>query len=255
MLDVEIKNRVAYLILNRVEKKNALNYLFIEKIKMTLDELARHSGVKLLVIKSNSDVFCAGADLEYLISLKSNSFDDNLKDTHHIAELFDKIYSFPKLTIAQVEGHAIAGGCGIATAADFCYATPDAKFGYSEVKIGFIPALVSVYLVKKIGESKARELLLTGKLVSNGDALRLGLVNGIVPKESIHEFVENMASQLVETTSEISVRETKKLLVQLYDKSWSESLELAKVANAQMRETVDFQKGLNSFIDKTKLTW
>lgn len=255
MLDVEIKERIGYLTLNRIEKKNALNFEFIRRIKASLDELSLDDRVKLLVIKSNSDVFCAGADLDYLMSLKDNNFEENLADTRHIAELFDKIYNFPKLTIAQVEGHAIAGGCGIATAADFCYAVPEARFGYSEVKIGFIPALVSTYLVKKIGESKARELLLTGKLVSGDEALKFGLVHAIVQKELIQDYVYNLALQLIETTSETSVRETKKLLVELQDKPWAKAIELATIANAKMRETADFKKGLNSFIDKTKLTW
>jgi methylglutaconyl-CoA hydratase len=255
MLDIEIRKRVGYLTLNRVEKKNALNFEFIQRIKTALDELAIHPEVKLLVIKSKSDVFCAGADLEYLISLKNNSFENNVSDTRHIAELFDKIYNFPKLTIAQVEGHAIAGGCGIATACDFCYAIPDAKFGYSEVRIGFVPALVSVYLVKKIGESKARELLLTGKLVSGEEAYRLGIVNAIVTKETITDYIDDLAIQMVDSTSEISIRETKKLLVDLHDKSWEEAIELATLTNAKMRETGDFKKGLNSFIEKMKLTW
>ncbi|MCE2963741.1 MAG: enoyl-CoA hydratase/isomerase family protein [Chitinophagales bacterium] len=255
MLDIEIRKRVGYLTLNRVEKKNALNFEFIQRIKTALDELVIHPQVKLLVIKSSSDVFCAGADLEYLISLKNNSYENNVSDTRHIAELFDKIYNFPKLTIAQVEGHAIAGGCGIATACDFCYAVPDAKFGYSEVRIGFVPALVSVYLVKKIGESKARELLLTGKLVSGEEAYRLGIINAIVTKEAIQDYVDDLAIQMVETTSEISIRETKKLLVHLHDKSWEEAIELATIANAKMRETGDFKKGLNSFIEKVKLIW
>lgn len=255
MLEIDIKDRIGYLILNRIEKKNALNFEFIRNLKTALDDLAENPEVKLLVIKSNSDVFCAGADLEYLISLKDNSYQDNLKDTQHIAELFDKIYNFPKLTIAQVEGHAIAGGCGIATAADFCYATPEAKFGYSEVRIGFIPALVSIYLIKKVGETRARELLLTGKLVSGEEAVKFGLVHGIVEKESMQKFVEDISLNLVNTTSEISIRETKKLLLQLYDKSWVEALSMATTANAKMRETDDFKKGLNSFINKEKLTW
>lgn len=255
MLQIEINDRIASLVLNRVEKKNALNYEFIKRIKDALDDLAANPEVKVLVIKSNSDVFCAGADLEYLIALKDNSFEDNLRDTKHIAELFDKVYNFPKLTIAQVEGHAIAGGCGIATAADFCYATPEAKFGYSEVKIGFIPALVSVYLVKKIGEAKARELLLTGKLVSGEEALKYSLVNGIVEKSEMNDYVTRFADHLVQTTSEVSIRETKKLLTQLHDKSWTEAIELATTANAKMRETADFKKGIQSFIDKTKLVW
>jgi methylglutaconyl-CoA hydratase len=255
MLEIEIRDRIGYLILNRIDKKNALNFEFIKALKLALVELAENPNVKLLVIKSNSDVFCAGADLEYLISLKDNDYQDNLRDTQHIAELFDKIYNFPKLTIAQVEGHAIAGGCGIATAADFCYATSDAKFGYSEVKIGFIPALVSVYLIKKVGESKARELLLTGKLVSGDEAMKLGIANGIVEKEMMEGFIENLSQNLVNTTSEISIRETKKLLVQLHDKSWDEALLLAATSNAKMRETADFKKGLNSFINKEKLSW
>lgn len=255
MLEVIVKDRIGYLILNRVDKKNALNFEFIDSIKRELDDLSINPNVKILVIKSNSDVFCAGADLEYLISLKNNSFDDNLSDTKHIAELFDKIYNFPKLVVAQVEGHAIAGGCGIATAADFCFATPEAKFGYTEVKIGFIPALVSIYLIKKIGEAKARELLLTGKLVSGEEAARFGLVNEIKSADLINSFVENFCQAFISTTSETSVRETKKLLMQLYDKSWHEALEIATIANAKMRETADFKKGLNSFIHKEKLNW
>lgn len=255
MLEVYIKDRVGHIVLSRLDKKNALNFEFIRQIKSALDDAAVQPEVKVLVIQSKSDVFCAGADLEYLISLQKNSFEDNVADTRHIAELFDKIYNFPKLTIAMVEGHAIAGGCGIANAADFCFATPEAKFGYSEVKIGFIPAIVSVYLVRKIGEAKARELLLTGKLVAGEQALHYGLVNELHDKDTIHEFVEKFSQQLVQTTSEVSIKETKKLLMAIQNKSWEDALNAAIYANAHMRETSDFKKGLNSFIQKEKLIW
>ena len=255
MLQTEIKEGIGYLILNRVEKKNALNYEFISQIQSCLNEFQYDPQVKVVIIKSNSDIFCAGADLEYLISLENNTFEQNLEDTRHIAMLFDKIYTYPKLTIAQVEGHAIAGGCGIATACDFCFATAQAKFGYSEVKIGFIPALVSVYLVKKIGESKARELLLTGKLVQGEEARQLGIVHEILPAESIAEYCFQFAQKIATSTSPLSIQYTKELLIQIQDKSWHDAISLATEYNAKMRETADFKKGISSFIQKTKLSW
>lgn len=255
MLLTEIKDRIGYLILNRLDKKNALNFEFIQQIKSALNEMAANENVKILVIKSASDVFCAGADLEYLISLGENNFEQNMKDTSHIRELFEIIYTFPKLTISQVEGHAIAGGCGIANATDFCYAVEEAKFGYSEVKIGFTPAIVSVYLIKKIGEAKARELLLTGKLVNGNDALKFGLVNEIIDKNEMEGFVFNMAKQLATTTSEKSIQITKELIIKLQDKSLNEGLDIATIANAKMRDTDDFKKGISSFVNKEKLSW
>lgn len=255
MLLTEIKDRIGYLILNRLDKKNALNFEFIQQIKSALNEMASKPEVKILVIKSNSDVFCAGADLEYLISLGENNFEQNMKDTSHIRELFELIYTFPKLTISQVEGHAIAGGCGIANATDFCYAVDEAKFGYSEVKIGFTPAIVSVYLIKKIGEAKARELLLTGKLVNGNDALKFGLVNEIIDKNEMEGFVFNLAKQLATTTSEKSIQITKELIIKLQDKSLNEGLDIATIANAKMRDTDDFKKGISSFVNKEKLSW
>jgi methylglutaconyl-CoA hydratase len=255
MLLTELKERVGYIILNRLDKKNALNFEFIDLIKSELRSMAADERVKVLVIKSASDVFCAGADLEYLISLGDNNFEQNLKDTSHIRELFEMIYTFPKLTIAQVEGHAIAGGCGIANATDFCYAVDEAKFGYSEVKIGFSPALVSVYLIKKIGEAKARELLLTGKLVSGKDAEKFGLVNEIISKDEIETFVFNFAKHLANTTSEKSIQYTKELIIQLQDKSLQEGLDIATIVNAKMRDTDDFKRGISSFVNKEKLTW
>lgn len=255
MLLTEIRNRIGYIILNRPEKKNALNYTFIAELKMALNNFASTPEVKVVVIKSSGDSFCAGADLEYLLSLKNNSYQDNLKDTQHIAELFDTIYHFPKLTISQVEGYAIAGGCGIATATDFCYATPQAKFGYSEVKIGFVPALVSVYLVRRIGEAKAKEFLLTGNIYSAEESLNLGVVNKILDKENIDEFIYTTAVKLAETTSSDSITATKQLLQKLYGASWDESFKWATEANTAMRETDDFKKGINSFVNKEKLIW
>lgn len=255
MIELLIRDRVGYIMLNRVEKKNALNFTFITEFKKALDDFAANDSVKVVVIGSNSDVFCAGADLEYLMSLKNNRLEDNIQDTRHIAELFEKIYQFPKTTISMVEGHAIAGGCGIATATDFCYATSRAKFGYSEVKIGFVPAIVSVYLLKKIGESRAKELLLTGKLVSGEEAKTIGIVSKLSESATIRDDVHAFAIELATTTSSTSIRFTKKLITDLYGLSWEDSLNKAIESNAKMRETDDFKKGLNSFIEKSPLNW
>jgi len=137
-IKTEENNRIGYLILNRVEKKNALNFDFVKEIKTALNHWKSDNEIKVVVIKANGDVFSAGADLDVLKQLQVNTFEENLEDSRHLKELFEIIARYPKVVIAQVEGHAIAGGCGLATICDFCFAVPEAQFGYTEVKIGFI---------------------------------------------------------------------------------------------------------------------
>jgi methylglutaconyl-CoA hydratase len=255
MVITEINGQVGYVILNRLEKKNAFNPEMIQAIKDAFIDLEANPIVKVVVLSSNSDVFCAGADLEYLKQLQFNSFEDNLKDSEVVKSLFELIYTYPKITIAQVEGHAIAGGSGLATACDFCYAVPEAKFGYTEVRIGFTPAIVSVFLIRKIGEAKARELLLSGKLISSSHAQNIGMISEVFEVAQIKEKVAEIAGELARVTSAESILMTKSLLNELYDKSLPDAMNLGALYNAKMRETADFKKGITSFINKEKLTW
>ena len=154
-IKTEQDDRVLYLILNRPEKRNALNFELVAELKDALFQASEDESVKVIIIKGAGDAFCAGADLAYIKQLQKNTFEENLKDSDHLKELFYQIYTHNKIIISQVDGFAIAGGAGLATVCDFCFATPESTFGYSEVKIGFVPAIVMVFLLRKIGETRA----------------------------------------------------------------------------------------------------
>src|SRR6202008_1550936 len=162
-LQLTYDGRVATITLNRPDKRNAISYELIEDMLSALEEVARSSALVLLLTGAGK-AFCSGMDLENLKSLIGRSPKQSLKDTQTMARLFRTLYEFPKPTIAAVNGAAIAGGTGLATLCDFTLAVPDAKFGYTEVRIGFVPAIVSTFLLRQVGEKIARDLLLTGRL-------------------------------------------------------------------------------------------
>src|SRR5689334_2261149 len=170
-----VDNRIGFITLNRPEKRNALSYELIAELKEAFARAEADERAKVLVLKANGEAFCSGADLAYLQKLQGFSFEENIADSNHLKELFHQIYTLKKVVIAQVNGHALAGGCGLATVCDFSFAVPEAKFGYTEVKIGFIPAIVMVFLLRKIGEARSKQLLLSGELITADDAMRLSL--------------------------------------------------------------------------------
>ena len=151
-------DRIAFITINRPNKRNALSLELVKLLANAFKEAIEDSDVKVIVLKANGEVFSAGADLEYLQQLQQNTDVENFTDTYTLKELFLTIYRSPKLVIAQVEGHAIAGGCGLTSVCDVVFAVPEAKFGYTEVKIGFVPALVSCFLIRKLGEGRVKEL-------------------------------------------------------------------------------------------------
>src|SRR6187402_3023831 len=192
-IDYSVKNRKAFIVLNRPEKRNALSHELVAELKEAFQQAENDDKVKVVILKANGEAFCAGADLAYLQQLQNFSHEENLADSNHLKELFLQIYTLKKVVIAQVQGHALAGGCGLATVCDFVFAVPEAKFGYTEVKIGFIPAIVMVFLIRKIGEGKAKELLMTGDLIKAEEAIYYGIVNKIVSKEKLHDHVRAFA--------------------------------------------------------------
>ncbi len=252
---LDIQNRLATITLNRPEKRNAFNYELVDEIKMHLRHLKEMQEIKVVRFKSNGAVFSAGADLDYLKQLQNNTYEENLKDSNHLKELFETIYLYPKIVIAQVEGHAIAGGCGLATVCDFTFATPNAQFGYTEVKIGFIPAIVSIFLLKKINSNSAKELLFTGKLITALEAKQIHLIHEIIESEKIETYVLNFANQLCNETSGEAIRLTKELLSQLDTLSIPDAFSLAAKYNAKARATDDCKKGIAAFLNKEKITW
>lgn len=254
-LTIEKKDRVAWITLNRPDKSNALNAELIAELTSVFEGFAIDGSIKVIVLKANGNVFSAGADLAYLHQLQHQSVEENVADTERLKDLFQAIYLSPKVTIAQVEGHAIAGGCGLATVCDIVFAVPEAKFGYSEVKIGFIPALVACYLVQKIGSGRAGELLLSGNLITAETAERYGLISFVVAKDQIVISVQDYVRKLCTDTAAGSIKLTKQLLRVIQNKSLEEALQLAVKANADARTTDDFKNGLAAFLNGDKQSW
>jgi methylglutaconyl-CoA hydratase len=249
------KERVAYITLNRPEKRNALSHELVRDLKDAFAQAEKDIGVKVIVLKANGESFCAGADLAYLQELQKFSFEQNIADSNHLKDLFLQIYQLKKVVIGQVQGHALAGGCGLATICDFVFAVPEAKFGYTEVKIGFIPAMVLVFLIRKIGEQKAKQLLLSGELIQGEETMRMGLVNYIISKEQLENSVFEFAQKLIKNNSGQSMMLTKQMIGEVQSMSLTDALNYAVKMNAQARATDDCKNGIAAFLEKRELRW
>ncbi|HET9802815.1 MAG TPA: enoyl-CoA hydratase-related protein [Candidatus Acidoferrum sp.] len=250
---LEHEGPVAKITFNRPEKRNAISAKMICDLLAALDEIEKDRSRVVLMTGAGS-AFCAGMDLEMLQAIGQQSAQENQDDSRRMARMFRRIWSFPKPMIAAVNGHALAGGCGIATLCDFTIAVPEAKFGYTEVKIGFLPAIVSVFLTRQIGDKRARDLLLTGRMVLAEEAKQLGLVTEIVPAEKLMARCAELAEQLI-AASPSSLLRAKRLLTSAEAASVDADLERAVLENARIRCTPDFKEGLASFLEKRKPIW
>ena len=252
-IELASSSGVASLTLNRPEKRNAISYELIEELLTALSEVAASSAL-VLILTGRGKAFCSGMDLGNLKALLGRSAEENRKDSETMARLFRSLAEFRKPTIAAVNGAALAGGCGLATLCDFTLAVPEAKFGYTEVRIGFVPAIVSTFLLRQIGEKSARELLLTGRIISAEEAHRLGMVNEIVAPENLLTRARELAEQLMEN-SPLSIAATKRLLSEYVGAERDAQIRSAIRENAAIRETEDFREGVTSFLEKRKPRW
>jgi methylglutaconyl-CoA hydratase len=247
------EGRVAILTLNRPDKRNAISPHMIEELLAAFDEI--ESGfARAVILTGAGKAFCAGMDLETLRESADASHAQHIEDSRRTARLFQRIWSFPKPTIAAVNGAAIAGGSGLATLCDFTLATPESKFGYTEINIGFIPAFVSVFLVRQIGEKRARDLLLSARIFDAAEALQLGLVSMVVARECLLGRAREIASAIV-AASPSSLLHTKHLLIASEASSVDRELEAAIEASAFVRDTPDFKEGLAAFLEKRPPKW
>jgi len=252
-LQISFEHGVATLTLNRPDKRNAISYELIDDLLRALEEV-KNSSAQVLILTGAGKAFCSGMDLESLKALIGRTPEQNLEDSRTMVNLFRTLYDFPKPTIAAVNGAAIAGGTGLALLCDFTLAVPDAKFGYTEVRIGFVPAIVSTFLLRQVGEKIARDLLLTGRLFDAPEALRLGLINEIVPAEKLLDRTRELAAQLMEN-SPASLAYTKRLLSDHARAELDAQIEAAVRENAGIRATADFREGVTSFLEKRKPKW
>lgn len=251
---VEDREGVRTITLNRPERRNAMTPEMQLELIDVMADAADSNKVRVLVFAGAGEAFCAGLDLGSLQAMNSRSEIDSKADAERIAHLFRSLYEMPKPTIALVQGAAIAGGTGLATMCDFTFAAPGAKFGYTEVRIGFVPAIVSAFLILQVGERRARDLLLTGRIFTSDEALRLGLVNEIVAVEELEPKKEALISMLRGNSPE-AMAATKRLLA-AQNKAWLDAaMEVSLGVNAEARNTHDFREGVAAFLEKRKPLW
>ena len=252
-LTLAFDGAIATLTLNRPDKRNAISYELIEELHHALHELQK-SGAHIVIVTGAGSAFCSGMDLQILREVTHLTEEENLADSGRMAHMFRTLYDFPKVTIAAVNGPALAGGCGLATLCDLTLASANARFGYTEVRIGFVPAIVSTFLLRQVGEKQARDLLLTGRIISAEEAFRLGLVNEVVAPERLMSRARELAETLA-ANSPASLVATKRLLHKYSHAELDHQIAAAVDENARIRTTHDFREGISAFLEKRKPDW
>src|ERR1700728_4076978 len=244
---------IATITLNRPDKRNAISFELIDDLLHALQEVKK-SDALVLIMTGAGKAFCSGMDLENLKALIGRTTEQNIEDSQTMARLFRSLYEFPKITIAAVNGAAIAGGTGLALLCDFTLAAPEAKFGYTEVRIGFVPAIVASFLLRQVGEKHTRDLLLTGRLIKEQEALDLGLVTQIVTEDQLMCTARALAQSLLQNSPQ-AMQCVKKLRAKHASRRLDEELADAIDANAQQRSTEDFKEGVQAFLHKRRADW
>lgn len=245
----QTENNIARLTLNRPEKRNALNDELIANLKAALRAADADKDTRACVIAGAGVDFCAGADLSALQKIASSDIVENLADAASLGELFKLMRDVRVPLIAAVRGRALAGGCGLATACDIVLAGESARFGYPEVKIGFVPAMVASILRRNVSEKKAFELLTCGAEITAREAERTGLINRVFADESFEREVETFVAQY-KNVSRSAVALTKRLLYGIDGMSFDEAVNAGADTNAIARFTDDCRKGIERFLKK-----
>jgi methylglutaconyl-CoA hydratase len=253
-LKLSLEANIALLTLNRPEKRNALSPQLIEELLAALDAVEAAAAIRVLILTGEGQAFCSGMDLEYLKGLAGQSEEQNRTDARRTVRMFRRLWSFPKPIIAAVNGSAMAGGCGIATLGDFTIASEEATFGYTEVRVGFMPALISAFLQMQVGEKVARDLLLSGRVFGAAEAQALGLVTKVVPAAQLLPVAHELAATLI-ASSPGALQATKRLLVHCSQAELIRRLEAGVEESVAIRNTADFREGLAAFLEKRKPKW
>ena len=246
---IENSKSIRVLTLNRPEKRNALNDSLINALKDAIQESDGDDSLRAIVIRGAGKDFCSGADLSALQKIANASYEENLEDARNLAKLFKLIRNAKVPVIAAVHGRALAGGCGLATGCDLVLATETARFGYPEVKIGFVPAIVMAILRRNLGEKLSFELVTQGFEFSAPEAKEFGLVNRLFPEDDFEKTVLEYAS-VYSKISRSAVSLSKSLLYRMDAMNFEDALEAGSEVNAEARMTEDCQAGIRKFLDK-----
>lgn len=250
-----IKDLTAWITIDRPEKRNALSGDVVDALGRAMDAAAADDAVRCIVLTGAGTTFSAGADLAELRELQDATPKEIETDSRRLANLLRSIYLHPKPVIARVNGHAIAGGGGLAAVCDIAVATEDARFGFTEVRIGFVPAIVGVFVRRKLGEAAARDLLLRGRLIDAVEATRMGLITKAVPADRLDDEVAHVVKDFTDAASSSAVRMTKKMLGDVPGMHLNDAIAYAVDLNVRARGTADFREGVEAFLNKEDPHW
>ena len=254
-LTIAIADKVATVTLNRPELRNAFNEHAIAELALAFDELGRSSTVRAIVLAANGPAFCAGADLNWMKKMAGYSHEENQEDALRLADMLRTIYLCPKPTVAKVQGDCYAGGMGLVAACDIVVAVDNAGFCLSEVKLGLIPATISPYVIKAMGEQAARRYFLTAERFDANEARRIGFAHEVVALDALDSTVAGVARALV-NNSPNAVKEAKTLVREIVGKTVDDALLLDTAGRiAAIRASLEGREGVASFLEKRKPTW
>ena len=250
----DVRNKVARITFNRPDVHNAFNDTMIRELSTVFDETQKRRDVRVVIVTGKGKTFCAGADLNWMRRVKDYSYEDNLRESLDLAEMLFKVYASSKPTIARVNGAAIGGGTGLVAVCDMAIAADQAKFSFSEVKLGLIPACISPYVLKKCGEGRCREFFLTGERLTAARAHAAGLVNAVVPLEEIDAYIDNIVTLLIASGPE-AITKCKELLRNVSEMTLEHAKQYTAEVIAQLRISREGQEGMNAFLEKRKPKW
>lgn len=253
-IEIRKNDNIATIYLDRPDVHNALNEQLMKELKKCFDELTNDKEIKIIILTGKGKSFCAGADLNWMKSMVNYSMDKNIEDSTLLLNLFESIYKSPKPIIARVNGHAFGGGIGLFAVCDIILTVPNCKFAFSEVKLGIIPAVISTYIVRRIGISNMRRLFITGERFNSNYARDIGLVDFVFSENELDNEIEKYINILL-SSGPNAISEIKKLVISY------EKMELEKYKNftvkkiSELRISDEGQKGINSFLEKRKPKW
>jgi methylglutaconyl-CoA hydratase len=245
------QNGIAGVTLNRPEKMNSLDETLISELTQLFKDISTNDNIRVVVLTGAGENFCSGLYLDYLQKISEFDLEQNREDSHKFKNMLLAVQNCSKPVIAKVSGYALAGGCGLASACDIIIADDTAKFGYTEVKIGFIPAIVMMFLLKKVSETHAKDLLLTARFIGSDEAYRIGLINYTVKKSELDGKVKEVCDSLMKNSAS-SIALTKEMFGNVSNMSFKEALDYACEMNAKTRMTEDCKKGISKFLERNK---
>ena len=253
-IEIEKDKDTATVFLNRPDVHNAMNEKLIKELTSCFNDLSKDDNVRVIILTGRGNSFCAGADLNWMKSMVNYSKDDNITDSNLLLELYDSILNCKKPVIGRINGSAFGGGIGLIAVCDIVIAVPECKFAFSEVKLGLIPAVISTYVVNRIGLSNMRRLFLTGERFDSNYAKEIGLVDFVVPSKDLNDTVKQYF-ELLRFSGPIAVKEIKRL-IDAYEKLDIEKYKEFTVRKiADLRVSEEGQEGINAFLQKRKTKW